>query len=104
MPLMEIYQLILNLPKVTTNLTFYQISTLCLEVRARFKIKLKSNGRIDRPDYNHRDAASDEDDADAHISGLAASHARENEQLDLHWMQKVTMNQEITARDHKSMS
>ena len=104
MPLMEMYQLLLNLPEVTTNLTFYQISTLCLEVRARHKIKLKSNGDVDRPDYNHGDGSLDDDVADAHISGLAACHARENEQLNLHWMQKVTMNQEITARDHKKMS
>ena len=84
MPLMEMYQLLLNLPKVTTNLTFYQISTLCLEVRARHKIKLKSNGDVDCPDYNHGDGSLDDDVADAYISGLAACHARENEQLNLH--------------------
>ena len=40
MPLLEMYQLMLGLSEVTTNLTFIQVPTLSFEVRVQHKITL----------------------------------------------------------------
>ena len=126
-PMMEIYQLMIHLSEVTTNLVFIQISTRSFELRSRSKIKLNSKGKVCRPDQrpesNRQDVLdddyNDDDDgdngnpsggiqfgpnSDAHISGICSVRVRENEQLGLRVHQHLTPNQIAIVRDHKSTS
>ena len=70
-PVLELYQLMLNIPEVTTNLVFEMYSTLPLEVRMKEQIQLNSIGKIRRNDNNNQ-GDGDDSDADAQISGLLA--------------------------------
>ena len=106
-PLLEMVQLMLNVPEVTTNIWFIQISTLPFEVRARHKIQLNSKGRVTRRDNNNHDDDSSSGtffgaNADAHESGIPSKRVRELEELNLRVHQRLTPNQEMTIRDHNS--
>ena len=45
-----------------------------------------------------------DDNADAHLSGIAAKRARETEVLNLRWQQMMTYNQEMIIRDDRISS
>ena len=63
-PILELYQVMLNIPEVTTNLVFEMYSTLPLEVRMKEQIQLNPKGKIRRNDNNNQ-GDGDDSDADA---------------------------------------
>ena len=116
--MMNMFQLMLAIPEVITNLHFVEISTLPFEVRSQNKIKLNKKGKVQRPDQsNNVDEEDDNDDnnssgnvdmtdpnSDAHLSGIPSKRVRQHVELHLNEAQHMTENQVVIARDHQSSS